>query len=211
MNRSFHHIDLKQSATLEEVTKEANPIYFGKIFKDLQEFDKNLPTWTHGKTDPIWDLLQDQAMKLNDKSLVNWVVGDNFTDFLKGNMTCTNWTQYHGILSDDFNRFNACRSYILDSLDPYDKDQSIWSSKYIGNLSAWLLAISNESASDYFWNLENYEQPYIVDARTGRNFTYRMWIMPCMRAYDYPLSLCPWCKVACKNGLISLTLIHSLT
>lgn len=63
LNRSFHHIDLKQSRVLAEITKEANPLYFGRIFKEMQEYDKTLPTWTHNKTDPIWDLLQEQAKK----------------------------------------------------------------------------------------------------------------------------------------------------
>lgn len=53
LNRTFHHIDLKQSKVLEEITKEANPLFFGKIFKELQEYDKTLPTWTHSKRDPI--------------------------------------------------------------------------------------------------------------------------------------------------------------
>lgn len=94
------------------------------------------------------------------------MVGDNFTDFLQANMTKTNWTQFHGILSDDYDRFNACRSFILDSLEPYDRDQTIWSSEYTGSLSAWLLAISNDSALDYFWNLDSYEHPYVVDSKT---------------------------------------------
>lgn len=97
--------------------------------------------------------------------LINWIIGDKFTDFLKSNMNSTNWTQYQGILSDDFDRFNACRCYILDSFDPYDKDQSLWSNEYVGNISAWLLAISQEDASDYFWVLDDYEHPYIVDAQ----------------------------------------------
>lgn len=61
---------------------------------------------------------------------------------------------------------NACRSFILDSLEPYDKDQTIWASEYTWALSAWLLAIANETAEDYFWNLDSYEQPYVVDAKT---------------------------------------------
>lgn len=152
--------------TLEEITKEANPLFFGKIFKELEEYDKTLPSWTHSKTDPIWALMQEHALKLNDKTLVNWIVGDRFTNFLQANMTHINWTQYHGILTDDYERFNACRAFILDSLDPYDKDQSLWSSEYTGELSAWLLATTNDSALDYFWNLDDYEHLFIVDSKT---------------------------------------------
>lgn len=34
----------------------------------MSEYDKTLPTWTHSKSDPIWDLMQDMARKANDKT-----------------------------------------------------------------------------------------------------------------------------------------------
>lgn len=166
LKRSFHHIDMKASDVLAETQKEANPLFFGRIFKELNEYDKTLPTWTHGKTDPIWDLVQEHAKKLNDNALVSWVIGDDFRHFLHANMMEVNRSQYHGILSDKYDRINACRSFILDNLDPYDKDQTIWSNDQSSALSAWLLAIANDSAEDYYWNIDSYEHPFVIDAKT---------------------------------------------
>lgn len=165
LNRSYHHIDLKQSRVLEEIKKEANLLYFGLIMKELTEYDRQLPSWTHSKTDPIWDL-QNQAKTSNDKTLVNWVLGDSFKDFLQANMNRSNWTQFHGILTDETDRINACRSFILDTLDPFDKDQTIWSTEYSRTISAWLLALAGDRATDYFWNIDNFDRPFILDSHT---------------------------------------------
>lgn len=132
----------------------------------MAEFDKTLPTWTHSKTYPIWDLMQDCARKSNEKGVVNWVVGGIFRDFLVGNMSASDWTQLNGILTDSYDRINACRSFLLDSLDPYEKKINMWISDYNGQLSAWLSAISDATALDYYWDLDDDHHPFMVDSKT---------------------------------------------
>lgn len=134
VNRNFHHIDLKKSKVLHQINKKANPLYFGRISKELECSDRILPTWTYSKTDPKWDLLQDHARKLNDKAVVHWLIGDGFREWLVANMTSEDLQIHQHRISTQYDRINELRADILDLLDPFYKEPTFWSSDYNGRL-----------------------------------------------------------------------------
>lgn len=167
LNRSLSHLDLQQSDCLIDLTQGPNSKFFANIFMLLDEFDRKLPKWNYEQSDPMWELLQYQAGNIIKKIIMQGKVSGDFRDWLIAQMQYDEYEHAKEYLIQDKDRLNIFKQSIMSSVqftDHYAIESECLD--YISRLSAWLWLISDNTAKDVYWDMENFEKPLLIDATT---------------------------------------------